>query len=772
MRRLAVRFLGALILAAVLCTGSGRAHAEKRAALVIGNATYRNVPSLPNPLNDAADMAALFRSAGFATVELRRDLGIAELRRAISDFAESTGDIDVAVIYFAGHGIEVDGINYIIPVDAKLQRDFDIEDETVSMDRILRSIEAARKLRLVILDACRDNPFLKTMKRTIASRTVRRGLAKVEPAVSDTLIAFAAKAGSVALDGDAKNSPFTQALLHNIASPGLDLRIAFGRVRDEVLKTTNRQQEPFVYGSLGGSVVSIVDAPKVAPPVPADEIVWSAVKDSAYPGVFDDFLAKFPASGYLKEAQSRRDVLKKQLAAAAVPPPPPASEIVWSAIRDSQAPSTFQEYLSKFPDGGHQGDARKRIDELSRQEELKKQATAVPPKPVDEIVWSAVKDSAHAGVFDDFIGKFPTSAHLNAALARREELRRQAAAAAAPPPPPAAEIVWSAIKDSRSPAVFEEYLSKFPDAGHQVEARARADELINQEELKKRREAALVPAPPVAQEYSVASDLKLKVLDVAAEKALKAKATFKECDKCPEMALVPAGSFMMGSPDNEAHRESAEGPQHRVSIAQRFAAGRFSVTFEEWDACVADGGCNGYRPWDNGWGRGKRPVVSVSWRDAKSYVAWLSQRTGRTYRLLSESEREYVTRAGTTSRFWWGNSVTRRHANYDEKAKDKPATAASSQKTMPVDSFEPNPWGFYQVSGNVWEWVEDCMTDNYAGAPADGAARTTDNCERRSLRGGSWISEGSLLRSAARYGVQADGRVGNVGFRVARDLEE
>lgn len=660
-----MRSLGARLLAILFCAITSHAHAEKRAALVIGNSTYRNVPSLSNPSNDASEVAALFKSAGFSPVDLRRDLGISDLRRAISDFAEAASDADVAVVYFAGHGIEVDGTNYIIPVDARLSRDFDIEDETVSVDRILRSIEPAKRLRLIILDACRDNPFLKTMKRTMASRSMGRGLAKVEPAMSDTLIAFAAKAGSIALDGDAKNSPFTTALLHNIASPGLDLRIAFGRVRDEVLKATNRKQEPFVYGSLGGSVISIVDAPKVPPPLSTDEIVWNAVKDSSYPAVFEEFLSKFPGSHHSKAAQTRRAELKKKVViAAAVPPPPPADEIVWNAIKDSRASAIFEEYLSKFPDSPRRGDARSRFDELSKKEGAsRKQLAAIAPSPL------AVQE--------------------------------------------------------RNPSASD------------------------------------------------GIDINLRVLDDAAETALKPKATFRECDKCPEMVAVPAGSFLMGSPENEPRREAVEGPQHRVTIARPFAAGRFAVTFEEWDLCVADGGCNVYKPWDNGWGRGKRPVISVSWQDAKSYVAWLSRRTGKPYRLMSEAEREYVARAGTTSPYWWGASASRRRANYNDKAsKDKPAAVSSGQKTVPVDSFQPNPWGFFQVSGNVWEWVEDCMNDSYAGAPADGAVRLTGNCERRVLRGGSWISDASLLRSAARYGVQADGRVGNVGFRVARSLKE
>ena len=185
----------------------------------------------------------------------------AETRRALRDFADRARDADIAVVYYAGHGIEVDGANYLIPVDAKLERDTDIYDEALSLDRILIAIEPAKKLRLVILDACRDNPFAKTMKRTVASRAIGQGLAKVEPTSPNVLIAYSAKAGSTAADGDGQNSPFTAALSRHIATPGLDVRRAFGFVRDEVLKTTGNRQEPFVYGSLGGEDVPLVPAP-------------------------------------------------------------------------------------------------------------------------------------------------------------------------------------------------------------------------------------------------------------------------------------------------------------------------------------------------------------------------------------------------------------------------------------------------------------------------------------------------------------------------------
>jgi formylglycine-generating enzyme required for sulfatase activity len=238
--------------------------------------------------------------------------------------------------------------------------------------------------------------------------------------------------------------------------------------------------------------------------------------------------------------------------------------------------------------------------------------------------------------------------------------------------------------------------------------------------------------------------------------AATATETFKDCPNCPEMVVVPAGSFTMGSPASEPERTSFEGPQHRVTFARQFAVGKFAVTFAEWDACVADGGCNNYRPSDRGWSRDRRPVINVSWNDAKTYLAWLSRKTGKTYRLLSESEREYVTRAGTMTPYWWGTTISKQQANY------------RSDKTLPVDSFQPNPWGLYQVHGNVWEWTEDCWNDSYNGAPTDGSASTSGDCGRRVLRGGSWLSVPVSLRSAYRFRHSTVTRLNLVGFRVAR----
>jgi formylglycine-generating enzyme required for sulfatase activity len=351
-----------------------------------------------------------------------------------------------------------------------------------------------------------------------------------------------------------------------------------------------------------------------------------------------------------------------------------------------------------------------------------------------------------------------------------------------------AERAWADAKNTNSPAVLESFIKRYGDSFQGDLARARL------EELKKSRVAAVQPpvaarrplkmiavgAPPAAVESSPCGDAPVIVflssrpacpLSASEERALKPKDTFKECEKCPEMIVVPAGSFTMGSPSNEPGREDGES-QVRVTIAKPFAAGRFAVTFDEWDQCVADGDCEGYRPSDEGFGRGRRPVINVAWDDAQKYVAWLSSKTGRTYRLLSEAEREYVTRAGTTTPFWWGNSISPTQANYNGDVDPYKGGGIKDQylkQTVPVDSFEPNPWGLYNVHGNVWDWTQDRWNDSNSGNPGDGSARTRDDCRYRVLRGGAWYSSPAQLRAASRT-IDYDGSRGDIGFRVARTL--
>jgi len=309
--------------------------AAGRVALVIGNGAYAQVGKLPNPASDAKAIEAMLKAAGFDNVLVKQDLGVAAMRRALRDFSDQVRDADIAVVFYAGHGIEVNGANYLIPVDAVLERDVDVEDEAVPLDRVTQILEQAKRLRLVILDACRDNPFVRSMRRTMSSRSIGRGLAKVEVLTSDTLIAFAAKAGSTAEDGQGSNSPYTTALIKHLTTPGLDLRLALGRVRDDVLKSTANRQEPFLYGSLGGTEISLVPAagaqprpPVIPDPVQTSEAerAWAQIKDTTSVALLEAFVARYRDSFYADVARTRIAELKRQAAVdpiVATPPTPP-----------------------------------------------------------------------------------------------------------------------------------------------------------------------------------------------------------------------------------------------------------------------------------------------------------------------------------------------------------------------------------------------------------------------------------------------------------------
>jgi uncharacterized caspase-like protein len=324
MRRIAWVAIALLIF--VLSTAS-HVSAQKRVALIIGNGTYSKVPPLANPTRDAAALENLLRAAGFDSVRRAENLRLVEMRRALRDFSTEVASADIAVAYFAGHGIEVNGANYLIPIDATLERDIDVEDEALPLERVSQILEPAKRLRLIVLDACRDNPFVRSMKRSVAGRSVGRGLARVEVLTSDTLVAYAARAGSTASDGSGTNSPYALALINHLATPGLDVRLAFGRVRDEVLKSAGNTQEPFIYGSLGGAEIALVPAKPLEITKPVEPAVpqrlseaaeaWSVTKDATSLAVLEAFAARYKETFYAELAQARIDELKKQQTAKA-----------------------------------------------------------------------------------------------------------------------------------------------------------------------------------------------------------------------------------------------------------------------------------------------------------------------------------------------------------------------------------------------------------------------------------------------------------------------
>jgi len=371
-----------------------------------------------------------------------------------------------------------------------------------------------------------------------------------------------------------------------------------------------------------------------------------------------------------------------------------------------------------------------------------------PPKPVTpqvseaERTWAWLKNTTDQSVLENFIKQFGGTPFGEEAKARLTELKKQQVAIAAPP---------------KAPAPVPQPKPTQPAA-------------------------AVTPTPPPSRCDGV------EALVGNEKRCLKSKDTFKDCDTCPEMVVVPAGEFMMGSPKNEEDRSDREDPQHEVMFAKPFAVGRFAVTRGEFAAFVGEttystgDKCLTYDNNDKAEERAGRsfrnpgfaqddrhPAVCVSWDDAKAFVAWLSKKAGKTYRLLSESEREYAARAGTSTPFWWGASISTKQANYNGRY-TYGAKGEYRQRTVPVDSFEPNPWGLYNVHGNVWEWVDDCWHDNYQGAPKDGSAWKTGECKAHVLRRGSWGGTPKVLRSAVRARGTADHRNGTIGFRLARTL--
>ena len=379
-----LQLLAAGIAAALLFAfAPNSASAEKRVALVVGNSNYKHAPRLPNPEKDAASMAKLFRDAGFDVVIEADNVGNLDFKRAIRKFEDATLGSDIAVVFYAGHGIEVNGTNYLVPVNAKLASDRDAQDEAITLNRVVELVDAAQRLRLVILDACRDNPFVTTMKRfrrRTALRSISGGLGQIEPTGTNTLIAYAAKAGSTAEDGETKHSPFTTALLDNLTAPGLDIRLAFGRVRDEVLKITGRRQEPFVYGSLGGGNIPLVPAPKKPKPPDVSKVKndYALVAKIGTQKAWEVFLATYPEGFYAELAKAQIAKLKR-----ANPPPtvmaklePPRDEgpakptsdekRAWNRIKGSSNRDALEKFIERYPNSPLAVNAQHRLDILDQ----------------------------------------------------------------------------------------------------------------------------------------------------------------------------------------------------------------------------------------------------------------------------------------------------------------------------------------------------------------------------------------------------------------------
>lgn len=635
-----------------LLVGAGRAEAEKRVALVVGNAAYVNTPALRNPRNDASDMAAALTRLGFDVV-LGLDLDQQKFAALVAQFARRLDDADVALFYYAGHGLQINGKNYLVSVDARLKNEFLIPSETIELESIIGVMESKVPTNLVFLDACRNNPLADDLRRNLVamnrSASLGRGLARIEPTRRDTLIAFAAAPGQVAADGDGRNSPFTSALLKYLPQPNLEISVMLKLVAAQVGQLTHDTQRPqqmsdmtrtFYFANGSGVAAAKPEASDAGPSAPV-----SVAKRS--PPVADD-----------------RDV-----------------EIAyWNSVQAANDCEAVRAYRQKFPNGIFMSLAAVAEQRLCQPQQRHVTLLEASPDTNSE----AAKSPAAVSGPPKAQPALPPAPSLNQTT----------------PAPPAPSVLA-------------------PPAA---------------------------PAQPSQQTVFVNPGLAPPQAAPGAERA------FRDCEHCPEMVRLPGGTFEMGSKD-----DPTESPVHRVSV-KPFAIGRYPVKIGEWKACVAAGACR-YSPK----GGDDLPVYNISWDDAQEYVAWLSRTTGKTYRLPTEAEWEYAARAGTTSRYWWGDHVV------PGKAACKGCGSAfSGSAPMKAGLFGPNGFGLFDMTGSIDQWVSDCWNRNYVGAPGDGSSWQKPNCRQHVLRGGSWQNDASYSRTSSRDSYDTDVRYPTHGLRVVR----
>ena len=483
-----------LILAVALWVGHASSGAAApgtdRIALVIGNANYEHTQVLTNPRRDAKAIAAALTRIGFDYVRLKTDLNYDQMRRTIRSFGKRARRADVALVFYAGHGLEMGGQNYLLPVDARLLADDDLEFEAVTLESVLRQVRSASKLRLVVLDACRTNPLASKMQLSSgATRSVSRGLSRIEPE-GDVLVAYAAKHGTVAEDGRGLNSPYTTALLRHMETPGLEINFLFREVRDSVRKATSRRQDPFVYGSLGREALYLVPPsqqpkPKQTPATTAPQNrnlaaeAWREIKNSTVASDFETFISSFPNSFYAKLARARLQLLKRQTAIrqdAPVSNPQKSSGneyLAWSNALAEGTAAAYRDYLRRFPRGAHAGDVRQRLSRLGgqgyRPTRVKPSRPAYRKRPNEYLSWSGAVAAGTANAYRDYLRSFPNGAH--AADIRRR--LRQLGSAGSSQNQGNEYLAWSDALSMGTAQAYRDFLRRYPRSKHAPDIRRR-----------------------------------------------------------------------------------------------------------------------------------------------------------------------------------------------------------------------------------------------------------------------------------------------------------
>ncbi|GAB6051204.1 hypothetical protein JCM17960_00240 [Magnetospira thiophila] len=665
---LARRIVMLFLIGAAFSVIAANAEAAKRVALVVGNDSYATLPNLNNARRDARDVAAKLKALGFQVI-LHLDAGERQMGRAMADFENKLAGGDAGLVFYAGHGVQADGHNWLIPSDARVEDETDLPYEAIdAADFLTRMQRAGAPVNIVILDACRDNPLPKR------KRSAARGLSVTAvPAVQGIAMLFSAGPGEAAQDGArGGNGVFTGALLKSLDQPGLTVEQVFKETARQVNRATLGQQTPWINASLTGDFYFAPGA---------------ANKSAA------------TKSGNNAESE------------------------LWRLAEELQARSGYEAYLKDYPSGQFSTHARLRLQALEPQ-----QVASLPPEPQP-----APRPSYRVQAMDETLFVVKTANVRSEPSATSDKLGLL----------DAGRPVGVTGRTEVSGATWYRVALTNGEAGYVYGS------LLDEREPLPI--APIRPAAPVRTGNLSPGDIFRDCENAYVATAGRYAPSGAFCG--PEMVVIPSGSFQMGSNDGYDN----EKPVHRVNIGYQFAVGKYEVTQAEWQAVM------GSNP--SKFKGSNRPVEQVSWNDAQTFIEKLNRKTGQRYRLLSESEWEYVARAGTTTTYSWGNSAGSGNANCDGCG-----SRWDNKETAPVGSFRANPFGVHDMHGNVLEWVQDCYQDSYANTPTDGSARGGNNSCDRVYRGGSWISIPRDLRSANRYGLQPDYRSLSLGFRLARTL--
>jgi formylglycine-generating enzyme required for sulfatase activity len=755
------------LLTIAACLWLNPALATERLALVIGNSDYSKSP-LQNPENDAQDMANKLESHGFQVTKLINE-NQRTMVREIRRFTQQLDQDTVGLFYFAGHGVQVDGQNYLVPVDAEIEAEEDVHYEAVHLGRIIDGMRNGRgRLNLVILDACRNNPYSRSF------RSAQRGLARTSPATG-TMIMYATEPGNVAADGSDRNGIFTGALLEAIdEDPGAGIETLFKRTSVKVNKVTNGSQAPWsegiIYGDFSFAEESAAEEPE--PQVPVEPVAQESSPSAPRSEPVVGPVAEMPSSNLdamMWQTAERYGDLAAYKAYAEAFPNGVFIRMAELAIKrleaeqqqnEQQEAQLAEQQRQKLAEQQRLAEEKQRREQeeqqrLAEQERLKKQELQrlADEKRRQEEAERLAREKAEQLAAEQKAEKERLAAKLN------EEKQNS---------------IEQSIKQESARLADEqvrisELRTRELSIGIKPDDRVRIQMALNDMDINigtadgrwgPRTRAGIKQwqANKGYEETGYLDDLSYKILLAEMPDNLQpAKEVFAYE---PEMVIIPGGTFTMGANSGPGNQK----PARDVRI-ESFELSKFEITFDQYEAFARS--ARAPSPDDRAWGRGSRPVINVTWEDAKAYVAWLSRQTGKAYRLPSEAEWEYAARAGSKTRYSFGDDSKQlcQYANSENVSCD------GFKFTAPVGKFRPNAFGLYDMHGNVGEWVEDCWHPNYRGAPTTGRAWIEDGrCGTRVLRGGAWSNSASSLRATSRTGYTVITRLSSGGFRVARTL--